>query len=246
LFFGSDRKEKRLNRQGPQHCPHPDPRRFIRENMRILPVPSLPEIRLYTAHPASGLWRLTETEEEEADPPPPYWAYQWAGGLVLAHHILKQSETVAGLRVLDLGAGSGIVGIAAAKAGALSVTSADIDPTAVAALALNAEANDVTLVAIGDDLTGGSPPAADIVLVGDLFYEQDLAERVTAFLDRCLSAGIKVLIGDPGRAHLPYERLRVVAEYPVADFGQGQQAVTMPSFVFALEPKAEYRQIDPR
>jgi predicted nicotinamide N-methyase len=206
--------------------------------MRILPVHSLPEIRLYTAHPASGLWRLTETDEDEADPPPPYWAYQWAGGLVLAHHILRRPETVAGLRVLDLGAGSGIVGIAAAKAGALAVTSADIDPIAVAALALNAAANDVTLTVIGEDLAGGSPPAVDIVVAGDLFYERGLAQRVTGFLDRCLCAGIKVLIGDPGRAHLPRARLRVIAEYPVGDFGQARETAIKPSFVFALEPKA--------
>jgi predicted nicotinamide N-methyase len=145
---------------------------------------------------------------------------------------------VAGLHVLDLGAGSGIVGIAAAKAGALAVISADIAPNAVAALALNAAANDVALAVIGDDLTGGSPPAVDIVAVGDLYYERGLAERGTAFLDRCHSAAIKVLIGDPGRGHLPRSRLRVIAEYRVADFGRAKEAALEPSFVFAQEPKA--------
>ncbi|RUV13086.1 50S ribosomal protein L11 methyltransferase, partial [Mesorhizobium sp. M5C.F.Ca.IN.020.32.2.1] len=118
--------------------------------MRIAPVPALPEIRLYAAHPASGLWRLThqegraaEPEEEgtEADadgpePQPPYWAYAWAGGAVLARYILDRPESVAGLRVLDLGAGSGLVGIAAAKAGAREVLASEIDSNGVAALGL--------------------------------------------------------------------------------------------------------------
>jgi hypothetical protein len=115
------------------HCPagargfRPDPLGFIRANMRIAPVPTLPEIRLYTAHPASGLWRLAELDEDGSGPSPPYWAYHWAGGAALARHILDRPETVTGGRVLDLGAGSGIVGIAAAKAGAREVIAAELD-----------------------------------------------------------------------------------------------------------------------
>ncbi|TIP83253.1 MAG: methyltransferase, partial [Mesorhizobium sp.] len=137
--------------------------------MRIAPVPELPEIRLYAAHPASGLWRLThqdgqaaEPEEEgtEADefgpePQPPYWAYAWAGGAVLARYILDRPETVAGLRVLDLGAGSGLVGIVAAKAGASQVIASEIDRNGVAALALNAAANGVAVTVVGEDITAG-------------------------------------------------------------------------------------------
>ncbi|RWQ72876.1 MAG: methyltransferase, partial [Mesorhizobium sp.] len=128
----------------------PDPVAFIRANMRLLPVPSLPEIRLYTAHPGSGLRRLADPEgqgfepegpEEEAkagdnEPQPPYWAYAWAGGAVLARYIIDQPQTVVGRRVLDLGAGSGLVGIAAAKAGASDVIAAEIDRNGVAALGL--------------------------------------------------------------------------------------------------------------
>ena len=112
-----------------------DPREFIRANLRLSPVPSLPGIRLYTAHPGSGLWRLSRPDKENAAP---YWAYQWPGGLALAHYILERKEAVAGRSVLDLGAGSGLVAIAASKAGAHKVTAAEIDPHAAAALRLNA------------------------------------------------------------------------------------------------------------
>lgn len=215
----------------------PDSAAFIAANLLVAPVLSLPEIRLYTAHPASGLWRLAgndSNDEEGNDPSAPYWAYQWAGGLVLARHILDRPEMVKGRRVLDLGAGSGLVGIAAAKAGARSVLAAEIDSNGIAAIGLNAALNGVAVTAVGDDLTGGPPPEVDIVLVGDLFYAPDLGERVTAFLDRCVAAGIEVLVGDPGRAHLPQTRLRLVAEYAVADVGSGNAVAKKPSTVFAF------------
>jgi len=213
----------------------PDPVAFIRANMRLAPVPLLPEIRLHTAHPASGLWRLADPEAEGSEAPPPYWAYLWAGGAALARHFLDRPETVRRRSVLDLGAGSGIVGIAAAKAGAAKVIAAEIDPYGIAALGLNAAANDVAITVIGDDLTAETPPPVDLVAVGDLFYERDLAERVTAFLDRCLADGIEVLIGDPGRAWLPRPRLRMVAEYPVPDVGEISTATMKPSGVLAFE-----------
>ena len=134
----------------------PDPPEFIRANMRIAPVPTLPEIRIYTAHQASGLWRLAELDEDGSGPSPPYWAYYWAGGAALARHILDRPETVTGGRVLDLGAGSGIVGVAAAKAGAREVIAAEIDRYALAALGLNSELNGVEITAIGDDLTAAA------------------------------------------------------------------------------------------
>ena len=215
----------------------PDPTEFIRANMRVAPVPSLPEIRLYTPHPASGLRRLTdpqqssnsdddtaEGDDDGPEPQPPYWAYVWAGGAVLARHILDHPQTVVGRRVLDLGAGSGLVGIAAAKAGASAVIAAEIDRNGVAALALNAAANGVAMTVMARDITSGSPPAVDVVTAGDVFYGQAVADRVMPFLDRCLDAGIEVLVGDPGRAYLPRSRLRLLAEYQVPDFGQAKDS----------------------
>ena len=215
--------------------PRPEPVAFIRTNMRLTAVPSLPEIHLYTAHPATGLWRLADPDADESEAPPPYWAYLWAGGAALARHLLDRPEIVSGRSVLDLGAGSGIVSIAAAKAGASQVIATEVDPYGVAALGLNAAANDVAITVVADDLTAGPPPPVDLVTVGDLFYERALAERVTAFLDRCLAAGIDVLIGDPGRAWLPRTRLRLVAEYPVQDVGEFGSGKMKPSAVFAFE-----------
>lgn len=228
-----------------------DPLTFIKTNMRIAPVPALPEIRLYTAHPASGLWRLThqagqaaepeeegtEADEDGPEAQPPYWAYAWAGGAVLARYILDRPESVAGLRVLDLGAGSGLVGIAAAKAGAREVLACEIDRNGVAALGLNAAANGVAITVVGQDITAGPPPPVDVVAAGDLFYGQDLADRVIPFLDRCLAARINVLIGDPGRAYLPRSRLRLLAEYRVPDVGEAKGAAMKPSGVFSFEPE---------
>lgn len=217
------------------HTAPPDetPQRFILENLHVASVPMVPEIRLYTAHSGSGLRRLSG---EGRPGPPPYWAYRWAGGTVLARYFLDHPETVSRRRVLDLGAGSGIVGIAAAKAGASDVIAADTDPFATAASRLNADVNGVSLTAVIDDLTVAPPPAVDVVAVGDLFYERDLATRVTAFLDRCLAAGLKVLVGDPGRAFLPRSRLRLVAEYAVADFGDVLDAPVKRSAVFSFGP----------
>lgn len=231
---------------GPDTACRPDPTDFIRANMRIAPVPSLPEIQLYTSHPASGLRRLVDPrqgsstdddtiEADEAEPQPPYWAYAWAGGAVLARHVLDFPQSVAGRRVLDLGAGSGLVGIAAAKAGAREVIAAEIDQNGIAALALNAEVNSVVITVIAEDITNGSPPAVDLVLAGDVFYGQDVADRVLPFLERCLGAGIEVLVGDPGRAYLPRSRLRLIAEYKVPDFGQTKDSALKPSGVFRLE-----------
>lgn len=216
--------------------PGPDPTTFIEANTRLDPVPSVPEIRLHTAHQATGLWRLGEPNADGSDPPPPYWAFPWAGGMALARYILDRPETVRGRRILDLGSGSGLVAVAAAMAGASEAIAADIDRYALAAIHLNTAANGVAVTVVGDDLTAGPPPPVDLVLVGDLFYERELGVRVTAFLDRCLAAGIEVLIGDPRRAYLPYTRLRLLAEYPVPDVGEVEGAAANPSAVFALEP----------
>src|SRR5664279_4781548 len=139
--------------------------RFIKAHLQLAPVPTVPEILLFAAHEGTAL-RLLLGDTGGS----PYWAFPWAGGLALARHILDRPELVAGRAVLDLGAGSGLVAIAAANAGASAVSAADIDPVALAALKLNAIANRVAVAPLRDDLLGGDPPAADIVLVGDLFY----------------------------------------------------------------------------
>ncbi|MBY5539726.1 methyltransferase [Rhizobium leguminosarum] len=211
--------------------PNPDPAVFIKANLPISPVPSVPEILLHQAGPASGLWRLAGRGEAD---PPPYWAYPWAGGAVLARHLLDRPEMVSGRRVLDLGAGSGLVAIAAAKAGAATVTAIDIDANAIVAIGLNAAINAVDIAAVAADIIEESPPETDLIVVGDLFYEPSLALRVMAFLRRCLASGIEVLIGDPERAYLPQGELSRIATHAVADFGGGTGGGAVQAGVFAL------------
>lgn len=187
-------------------------RAFISANLPLKPAPGLPDILIHTATPASGLRRLVAGRN-------PYWAWCWAGGLALARHILRHRELVANRRALDLGSGSGLVAIAAMRAGAAGVLAVDDDADAVAAIAANAAANGVALDARHADPLDGPPPAVDLVLVGDLFYDRAVATRATAFLGRCLESGAQVLVGDPGRAFLPLDRLEPIAEYVVRDFG---------------------------
>lgn len=139
--------------------------------------------------------------------------------------------------MLDLGAGSGLVGIAAAKAGAAHVCAADIDANAIAAITLNAAANDVSIEALHADLLDGLAPSADLVLAGDLFYDEALAQRVVAFLDRCLTAGASVLIGDPERATLPRARLKRLAHYPHYDVGGAAEESGKVNSVFAFQAR---------
>jgi predicted nicotinamide N-methyase len=189
----------------------PGPRELIAANLRPEPAPGLPEIRLYRAHPGSGLGRFAGGGSA------PYWAHLWAGGAALARYVLDHPEAVRGRRVLDLGTGSGVVAIAAAQSGAASVKAADIDPFAIAAAALNAEANGVAIETVARDLLDGPAPECDLILVGDVFYDPDLARRVTAALDRW---EIETLVGDMGRKPLPRERLAALASHDVTDFGQ--------------------------
>lgn len=212
--------------------PQSDPAAFIQANLPISPVPSIPEILLHQAGPASGLWRLAGRGDTD---PAPYWAYPWAGGTVLARHLLDRPEIAAGRRVLDLGAGSGLVAIAAAKAGAATVTAVDVDANAIAATGLNAAVNGVSIVAVTTDIIDEPPPEeTDLLVVGDLFYDPSLALRVMAFLRRCQSSGIDVLIGDPERAHLPQGQLKRIATHAVADFGAGTGGKALQAGVFSL------------
>ncbi|MEV4120969.1 50S ribosomal protein L11 methyltransferase [Micromonospora sp. NPDC049645] len=184
------------------------------DRLRLMPTPFVPEVRLHLAEDAIVWWSRMEAAAGHALPAP-YWASAWPGGQALARHLLDHPELVAGRRVLDLAAGSGLVAIAAALAGAAEVTANDIDPYAVAAIILNARANRVPIDATGDDLLDGTETKADLVLAGDVFYDRAMADRMLPFLQRAAAAGADVLVGDPGRGHLPADRLTVLADYPV-------------------------------
>lgn len=205
-----------------------DPAGFVRAHTRVAEVPFLPEIRLHQAADVIGLWQATEKRAGMVDSPPPFWAFAWAGGQALARYLLDHPEVAAGRTVLDLAAGSGLVGIAAALACAARVTANEIDAYAVAAITLNAAANRVPVEVVAGDLLDGRPPAVDVVLAGDVFYRRPMAERVLPFLDRARRAGAEVLVGDPGRAYLPRERFVRVSRYIVPVVADLEDAAVKP------------------
>jgi predicted nicotinamide N-methyase len=191
---------------------------IIRTGTRLSSVPLVPEIRLHQASEPIGLWQRTELATGRTGLDPPFWAFAWAGGQALARYLLDHPETVRGRRAIDIASGSGLVAIAAAKAGATAVTAYDIDPLSVAAITVNAGVNGVSVQAVCCDvLDEDGPPSAgtDLVLVADAFYERDLADRVIRFAERGHTRGAAVLVGDFGRAYLPRERLAPLASYDV-------------------------------
>ncbi|HKT00276.1 MAG TPA: 50S ribosomal protein L11 methyltransferase [Rugosimonospora sp.] len=189
---------------------------FVRAHTTPGPAPFVPEVTLHQARDAFGLWEQTERVHGGGVVcPPPFWAFAWAGGQALARYLLDNTGLVAGRDVFDLAAGSGLVAIAAAKAGAAGVAASEIDGYAAAAIALNAAVNEVSVAVHLDDVLDRDRVAASLVLAGDVFYSAELARRVLAFLDRARAAGATVLVGDPGRAYLPRERLALVASYRV-------------------------------
>lgn len=190
-------------------------RAFIRANTKLIAPPLVPEIVLHLAEESLSIWQKTEEELGAINLPPPYWAFAWAGGQALARYLLDNAQLVAQKRVLDLGSGSGLSAIAAAEAGAVHVLAAEIDAIALAAIALNAEANSVRVAATTEDLLAGPPPDCDVVLVGDLFYERPLADKVATFIARAQERGALVLIGDPQRNYFPKGAFEQAAEYAV-------------------------------
>ncbi len=188
---------------------------FIRANTLVRSPPLVPEIKLHLAEESLPIWQKTEEQLGEINVPPPYWAFAWAGGQALARYIFDHPETVAGKTVLDLGSGSGLTAIAAMLSGAERVRAADIDAFALAAVGLNGALNGVDVTTTRADLLSGPPDRYGVVLVGDLFYERQLAARVTAFIEAASASGARVLIGDPQRNYFPCARFTRMATYDV-------------------------------
>jgi predicted nicotinamide N-methyase len=224
---------------------------FIASRTAIAAPPLIPEITLYlSGEEPTVLWEHTERETGRSDLPPPFWAYPWAGGIALARYLLDHPERAAGRVVLDLASGSGLVAVAAARAGAARVIASDIDPMAVAAIALNAAVNGVEILVADADLLAGdeaaaallgggtSLPVPDLVVVGDACYERRLAHRMLAFLRRAQSAGATALLGDPGRTYLPATGLRPLASYVVPAWPGLEDTEVKQSTVWELAPPA--------
>jgi predicted nicotinamide N-methyase len=192
---------------------------IIRAGTQLRSVPLIPDIRLHQAGDPISLWQRTELTSGRTGLDPPFWAFAWAGGLALARYLLDHPETVRGRHAIDIASGSGLVAIAAAKAGAAAVTAYDIDPVAAVAIGMNAAANGVMVRPVCADILDqdNNLPAcaADLVLVADAFYQRDLAAKVMPLAERSHARGAAVLVGDFGRAYLPRDRLTPLASYDV-------------------------------
>ena len=187
---------------------------FILANTSLIAPPHVPEIRLHLADEAHDLWQKTEEELERIGLPPPFWAFAWAGGQGLSRYVLDHPAIVKGRRVLDFASGSGLVGIAAAKAGATSVLASDIDPFCAVAIRLNAKANAEELEYTEVDCID-TDNGWDVVLAGDVFYDRSFADRLIPWFERLSARGAQVLVGDPGRSYLPKDKLIPLAVYAV-------------------------------
>jgi len=213
---------------------------FIRSRTRPRPVPLVPEIVTFQADELTSLWHATSAELAPWDPAP-FWAFPWAGGQAVARYVLDWPEVVRGKSVLDFASGSGLVGIAAARAGAASVEACDLDPFARAAVALNAELNGVAIAWREGDLLGGELPGVDVVLAGDVFYERALSETCLAWLSALRARGVLALVGDPGRLYTPREGLVDWASYDVPTSREIEQATVLRTSVQEVLPRAAAR-----
>jgi predicted nicotinamide N-methyase len=200
----------------------PVPDSFIREHTRSRRPVLVPEVELLVADDVVALWEAMEDARGGPAEEPPFWAAAWPGGQALARYVLDEPSAVAGRAVLDLGSGSGLVAVAAGRAGAAAVTASEIDPFGVTAIGLNARLNGVAVVAVVGDVLDDPAPSDTVVLAGDVCYDRAMTERVLPFLDAARANGCDVLIGDPGRPYLPRDRLRAVAAYDVPDAAGGE------------------------
>jgi predicted nicotinamide N-methyase len=222
------------------------PRAFVLHHTRLRPVPGMEEIRLHLADEVLPLWHAVGVETRVVDPPLPYWAFAWAGGLAIGCYLREHPEAVAGRRVFDLASGSGLCAITAMRAGAAAATGADIDAFAAAAIELNAVANGRRIGVVRRDVLDDDPPDTDVILAGDCWYEAGLAERVLPWLRRARDLGVEVLTGDPGRRYLPADELIELACYDVRTTTELEDLERKQGAVYALKASSQAREPTPR
>lgn len=216
---------------------------FIRDNTRLMRPPLVPEVLLHLAHELVPIWQMTEEQLEEQGLPPPYWAFAWAGGQALARYVLDHPHTVESRSVLDFGAGSGLAGLAAAKAGAAYVAAADVDAFSITAARLNAQANAVSLALIQDDIIGADR-GWDCVLIADMCYERMLSERILAWAQGLARRGAVVLLGDPQRTYFPKEAVEPLASYEVETTRELEDREIRKTGVWRLSPTGSPKPTD--
>jgi predicted nicotinamide N-methyase len=215
--------------------PAADPTAFILAQTAIAAPPLVPEIKLHLATEITPIWEATEATLTQMNLPPPYWAFAWAGGQALTRFLIDHPDWVQGKRVLDFAAGSGLSAIGAAKAGAALTQAAEIDDFAIAAIALNARANNVAIDLVREDLIGVEP-RWDVVLAGDVCYERPMAEKVIAWFRALAGRGVAILMGDPGRAYLPQSGLLELARYQVPTSLELEDRTQRETIVWRLMP----------
>jgi predicted nicotinamide N-methyase len=192
-----------------------NPRALVLARTRLQSPPVVPELTLHLADDMDQAWAALQDELDDGSLPPPFWAFAWLGGQAVARHLLDHPELVAGRSVLDLATGSGLCALAARLAGAADVTAVDVDPIAAAAADLNALHNGLTVEVLCADLLEAPPPAVDVVLAGDVFYDAEMSARVQPWLVAARAAGSRVVVGDPGRHYLPRALMQELAVYDV-------------------------------
>jgi predicted nicotinamide N-methyase len=212
-------------------------RAVVLARTRLQSPPVVPELRLHLADDMDQAWRSLQDELDDGDLPPPFWAFAWLGGQALARHVLDHPDEVAGRRVLDLATGSGLVALAARRAGAAEVTAVDVDPFAATAAALNAAANDLDVVVRASDLLDGPPPEVDVVLAGDVFYDRAMTDRVLPWLSQAARRGARVLVGDPGRHYLPRALLEELGSLEVPTTRDLEGVEVRRVRVYSLRPR---------
>jgi predicted nicotinamide N-methyase len=214
----------------------PSSRAFVLRHTRLRQVQGDEDIRLHLADEVLPLWHAVQVETDDPDAALPYWAFAWAGGLAVARYLRDHPETVRDRRIFDLASGSGLCAIAALQAGATTATGADIDPFAAAAIELNARANGLRVTVARRDMLDEDPPDVDVILAGDCWYEARLAQRVLPWLHRARERGVEVLVGDPGRRHLPIDSLVELAAYEVRTTTELEDLEYKHGRVYGLRP----------
>lgn len=220
-------------------------RAFIEAHTTLEAAPFVPEIVLRLGGESMPLWEAAALADERLPVPPPFWAWPWAGGQALARYVLDHPDLVRGRRVADVGTGGGIVAIAAGLAGATEVTAIDIEPYAIEACRLNAAANGVFI-----HLTEGDPVGTDdgwdVVLAGDVWYDQDLAEHMEPWLRSLAARGADVLTGDLGRAYLPAAGLESLVRYQVPTLADLEDVTSKRARVLRVSAAADPARSRPR
>lgn len=188
-------------------------------------LPLCPEIKLWLVDPEPMRRRFSGDEILSIQRYPAYWAFCWASGQVLARHILDNPGLVAGKKVMDFGAGSGVVGIAASMAGAEEVIFCDIDKDALLACEANADLNEVKC-RLHEDFCDFAEPL-DLLVAADVLYDK----ANLPLLDRFLAKSLNVLVADSRIKNFSFPPYQVMG---------CQTSSTVPD----LDELGEFRQVN--